>query len=484
MPRADASNSRLFPGENCKLQFTVILVKMKNLGEHERVGLRRDLSLVANDAGCPPNDDCVLDDNRSGTREPHFARWGPCLAGGEAESHCFFRCPVFSQEGVAGDVNSLCATRDCGGQTDRPYMPPPNSAMKRSTTLAASGFSLVELLVVITIIGILIALLLPAVQAAREAAASAAMRRRPQATRFGLPQFCRSTQPIPLRAHATLGLLLVDGVDSTGDRAASRLRRILDLAAGRLPHELCRNANASARRQPALRQSRMTKISTFYCPSDISPVGNELYTAEFGFYRGNSRGCVGSGDMYGNAVDPTLGPWVSGSSASNRGKVSTRRQTGSERSPTTSPTACRGPCCSPKGLWRASQRGGVDRWAKRSTGTWEAHCSRPAFTPNSALPDRVIGPCPQTWETGGPGPVPVDRRNDVVGARRGGRLYRRGANIQAASMPPWPTARLASSMTASTSSSGAASERGPAPRSSLRPGSASCNKCTANEPSR
>ena len=40
---------------------------------------------------------------------------------------------------------------------------------------------------------------------------------------------------------------------------------------------------------------------------------NEISDNSYGYYRYNYRACTGSGDMYGNSVDSTSGPWGLGS---------------------------------------------------------------------------------------------------------------------------------------------------------------------------
>ena len=132
------------------------------------------------------------------------------------------------------------------------------------------GFTLVELLVVITIIGILIALLLPAVQAAREAARQAAVHEQPQAACAGLPE-PREASPgdFPPAAGGTAGRAIADR-GNDWRQPGGWIYNILPLhrAAGvARPRFGNGDVERRQRRWPPTAQRLATPINGLYCPT-------------------------------------------------------------------------------------------------------------------------------------------------------------------------------------------------------------------------
>ena len=131
-----------------------------------------------------------------------------------------------------------------------------------------TGFTLVELLVVITIIGILIALLLPAVQAAREAARESPVPEPSQAACAGMPDPRKATGRYPTNGW---GWGWTGDADRGNDwrQPGSWLYNILpfieqqplhDLGLGISPWNDPAKMNANAQRM-------QTPLDVFYCPS-------------------------------------------------------------------------------------------------------------------------------------------------------------------------------------------------------------------------
>jgi prepilin-type N-terminal cleavage/methylation domain-containing protein/prepilin-type processing-associated H-X9-DG protein len=266
-----------------------------------------------------------------------------------------------------------------------------------------TAFTLVELLVVIAIIGILIALLLPAVQKVREAA----KRVKCANNLKQLALACHNYHD----AYATLPYGRKYDIWDTYTWSELILPYIEQGDVFNLYYTLPQTGyvanypgpNGPIGAGPPLQTARTSRIPQFYCPSDPSnPAGNELYTEEFGFYRGNYRGCTGSGDMYGNATDATSGPWgpgvfavIPGQSFDPNVMPTTASVALTHITDGTSNTLLFSEGVVPTVTWWGGPIGEI------LYGNMGGALFSASLTPNTSVPDRVWGPCPQDQSDGG-----------------------------------------------------------------------------------
>jgi prepilin-type N-terminal cleavage/methylation domain-containing protein len=261
---------------------------------------------------------------------------------------------------------------------------------------ARAAFTLIELLVVIAIIGILIALLLPAVQRVREAANRTKCANNLKQLALACHNYNSDTGAMPFGRKYdiwdtyTWTQLVLPYIEQ---EAIFQRYWTLPVKGYRTSYP---GPNGPIGNDAQLRQAREATIATFLCPSDPGPRDNERNTTTYGFIRGNYRGCVGSGDMYGQATDTTAGPWGvgifgvrHGQSADPDAAIATSGVKISDVTDGMSNTLLLS-----EGLV-ATVTGWGGPIGETIYGNMGGAIFSASLTPNSSAPDRVIGPCPR-----------------------------------------------------------------------------------------
>ena len=165
-----------------------------------------------------------------------------------------------------------------------------------------AAFTLVELLVVIAIIGVLVALLLPAVQAAREAARRMQCANQVKNLSIACLNYENATGEMPYGRKFnywdayTWTQITLPYIEQ---QAIYDLYWTLPDPVPVAPNGNTPVSSSPIGNDPRMRQAREAQIPVYYCPSDTTPIANEIGSDSFGNYRGNYRGCVGATDLYG-----------------------------------------------------------------------------------------------------------------------------------------------------------------------------------------
>ncbi|MBX3435261.1 MAG: DUF1559 domain-containing protein [Pirellulales bacterium] len=272
-----------------------------------------------------------------------------------------------------------------------------------------------ELLVVIAIIGVLVALLLPAVQAAREAARRNGCVNNIKNLALGCQTYESARKALPFGRkynywdtytwyQAILPYIEQQAIYDLFWTFPQQLSGAPGIGAG---------PNGPIGDDPRMREARHARIPVFYCPSDGTPIENEITTPAFGCLRGNYRGCVGAGDLYGglpagstfttairqmlvasdsNGLIGAFGARVPGRSAGGNYTAVTVPPTKlAEFSDGTTSTLLFSEGIAPTITGWGGPLGSM------IYGNMGGALFSAAETPNTSLPDQIIGPCPQ-WD--------------------------------------------------------------------------------------